>query len=99
MFNCLHCKIYNGKLTIADIKSGTVNSKTTALQTAGYIEGVNSWIPKKADKFVSRATVWLQPKFDRGYKVIEHTNKNDVNTFLCVVNTYKFGKENGYYGK
>ena len=91
--------IYKGKLTIADIKSGTVNAKTTALQVAGYQEGVNSWIPKKSDKFVNRITVWLQPKFPRGYKVIEHKNKNDINTFLCVVNTYKWGKEMGYYGK
>lgn len=90
---------YKNKLAVLDIKSGSVNSPTTALQLAGYMEGANSWVKKKIDKTVERITVWLQPDFKRGYKVIKHTDKNDINTFLCAVNVWKWGKAKGYYEK
>jgi hypothetical protein len=71
---------------IVDLKSGTEQKKTHALQTAAYAMLANQLLDKKF-KIKKRYAVYLS---ETGYKVTEHKITNDENVFLSCLSIYNY---------
>jgi hypothetical protein len=74
-----------GKKAIIDIKTG-LKYPSTGPQTAAYQQGAKESLGLRTS---TRFTVLLRPD---DFKLIKHTDKNDLNTFLSCLNIHNFNK-------
>lgn len=83
-----------GQLAILDIKTSTVVSPTTKLQTAAYAAAIDEMGTYKEYGLVKeRGCIWLTG--DGNYRLLRYMEPGDFNVFLCHLTVHNWKRQEG----
>jgi hypothetical protein len=83
-----------GQLAVLDIKTSSVISPTTKLQTAAYAHAIDEMkVFEQHGKVKERGCIWLLGNGD--YKLVNFVGKEDFQVFLCHLTVFNWRQKEG----